>query len=93
MKRSTCVQTIDATSAYQKAVEASVTEILTWFGDESTVPTAATIAKNYAMSLGAPTLQKLFEQKYVAQALDEQVETYKRSASLESNGRRVCNTD
>ncbi len=26
------------------------------------------------MSLGAPTLQKLFEQKYVAQALDEQVD-------------------
>lgn len=50
---------IDATSAYQKAVEASVTEILTWFGDEATVPAAATTAKAYAMSLGTPTLQKL----------------------------------
>ena len=36
---------VDATSAYQKAVEASVTEILTWFGDETTVPAAATTAK------------------------------------------------
>ena len=77
---------VDATSAYQKAVEASVTEILTWFGDETTVPAAAATAKAYASSLGAPTLQKLFEQKYVAQALDEQVETYNDLTSFESNG-------
>ena len=77
---------IDATSAYQKAVEASVTEILTWFGDEATVPAAATTAKAYAMSLGTPTLQKLFEQKYVAQALDEQVETYNDLRRLKAMG-------
>lgn len=77
---------VDATSAYQKAVEASVTEILTWFGDETTVPAAATTAKAYASSLGAPTLQKLFEQKYVAQALDEQVETYNDLRRLKAMG-------
>lgn len=77
---------IDATSAYQKAVEASVTEILTWFGDEATVPAAATTAKAYAKSLSTPTLQKLFEQKYVAQALDEQVETYNDLRRLKAMG-------
>lgn len=77
---------VDATSAYQKAVEASVTEILTWFGDETTVPAAAATAKAYASSLGAPTLQKLFEQKYVAQALDEQVETYNDLRRLKAMG-------
>ena len=64
---------VDATSAYQKAVEASVTEILTWFGDETTVPTAATTAKAYAIVFGRTDTPKTFEQKYVAQALDEQV--------------------
>ena len=77
---------VDATSAYQKAVEASVTEILTWFGNETTVPAAAATAKAYASSLGAPTLQKLFEQKYVAQALDEQVETYNDLRRLKAMG-------
>lgn len=38
------------------------------------------------MSLGAPTLQKLFEQKYVAQALDEQVETYNDLRRLKAMG-------
>lgn len=50
------------------------------------MPAAATTAKAYAMSLGTPTLQKLFEQKYVAQALDEQVETYNDLRRLKAMG-------
>ncbi|MDR0745224.1 MAG: SusD/RagB family nutrient-binding outer membrane lipoprotein [Mediterranea sp.] len=59
----------DATSAFQTAVETSVSEILSWFDDD-------TSASKYAESLNTPTLQTLFEQKYIAQCADEQVETY-----------------
>lgn len=59
----------DATSAFQTGVEASVAELAGLFGDE-------TDAAAFAASLGTPTLQTLFEQKYVAQCYDEQVETY-----------------
>lgn len=59
----------DATTAFQTAVETSVSEILSWFDDD-------TSASEYAKSLGTPTLKTLFEQKYVAQSVDEQVETY-----------------
>jgi len=59
----------DATTAFQTAVETSVSEVLSWFEDD-------TSAGDYAVSLGTPTLQKVFEQKYLAQCVDEQVETY-----------------
>lgn len=59
----------DATTEFQKAVAASVSEIMGWFDDD-------TDASAYASSLGTPTLQKVFEQKYIAQSVDEQVETY-----------------
>lgn len=59
----------DATTAFQTAVKTSVGEILGWFEDE-------TSAGDYAESLGTPTLKTVFEQKYVAQSVDEQVETY-----------------
>lgn len=59
----------DATNAFKTAVETSVSEIMGWFDDD-------TSASDYAESLGTPTLQMLFEQKYLAQCVDEQVETY-----------------
>ena len=59
----------DATAAVRTAVETSVSEILVLFDDD-------TSASDYAASLGTPSLQKLFEQKYVSQSYDEQVETY-----------------
>ena len=40
-----------------------------WFDDD-------TDASAYASSLGTPTLQKVFEHKYIAQREEEQVETY-----------------
>lgn len=69
----------DATKAFQTAVETSVSEILGWFGDN-------TSASDYAKSLGAPTLQKLFEQKYLAQCVDEQIETYNDLRRLKAMG-------
>lgn len=59
----------DATTEFQKAVTASVSEIMGWFDND-------TDASAYAISLGAPSLKKVFEQKYLAQCVDEQVETY-----------------
>lgn len=59
----------DATTEFQKAVAASVSEIMGWFDDD-------TDAVAYASSLGTPTLKQVFEQKYIAQSVDEQVETY-----------------
>ena len=59
----------DGTTEFQKAVAASVSEIMGWFDDDAD-------ANAYASSLGTPTLQKVFEQKYIAQSVDEQVETY-----------------
>lgn len=69
----------DATAAFQTAVETSVSEILELFDDD-------TSAREYAESLGAPTLKKLFEQKYVAQSYDEQVETYNDLRRLKAMG-------
>lgn len=69
----------DATSAFQTAVETSVSEILGWFDDD-------TSASEYAKSLGTPTLKTLFEQKYVAQSVDEQVETYNDLRRLKAMG-------
>ncbi|WP_294082319.1 SusD/RagB family nutrient-binding outer membrane lipoprotein [Proteiniphilum sp. UBA5384] len=69
----------DATDAFQTAVGTSVSEILELFKDN-------TSASDYAESLGAPTLQKLFEQKYLAQSYDEQVETYNDLRRLKAMG-------
>ena len=69
----------DATEAFRTAVEASVNEILGLFGDDAS-------AEEFAVSLGTPTLQKLFEQKYVAQSYDEQVETYNDLRRLKAMG-------
>lgn len=70
----------DATSAFQTAVEASVSEILGWYGEDTS------IASSFAQSLGKPTLQTLFEQKYIAQCVDEQVETYNDMRRLKAMG-------
>lgn len=70
----------DATDAFQTAVETSVSEILDWFGGD------ASVASGFAESLGTPTLQILFEQKYLAQSLDEQVETYNDLRRLKAMG-------
>lgn len=60
----------DATAAFRTAVGTSVSEILGWFDEDTSV------ASGFAESLGTPTLKTLFEQKYLAQSVDEQVETY-----------------
>ncbi len=69
----------DATSAFQTAVTTSVSEILSWFDDDTDV-------SEYVKSLGTPTLKTLFEQKYVAQSVDEQVETYNDFRRLKAMG-------
>lgn len=68
----------DATEAFQAAVASSVKDVLTIcadFDEESSI-NASTIAADFAASLGTPTLKTLFEQKYLAQIVDEQVETF-----------------
>lgn len=75
----------DATTAFQTAVEASVTEVLTWFSKES-ASDIATAASTYAQSFTTIDLKTVFEQKYVAQALDEQVETYNDLRRLKAMG-------
>ena len=70
----------DVTEAYQIAVEAFVKEILTWMSDD------ISMAATFAASLGTPTLKTLFEQKYLAQCVDEQVETYNDFRRLEAMG-------
>ena len=42
------------------------------------------MAATFAASLGTPTLKTLFEQKYLAQCVDEQVETYNDFRRLEA---------
>lgn len=70
----------NATEAFQTAVETSVSEILDWFGGD------ASDASGFAESLGTPTLSELFMQKYLAQSLDEQVETYNDFRRLKAMG-------
>ena len=69
----------DATAAFQTAVASAVSEVCGWFNDP--VDAAA-----YAASLGTPTLQTLFEQKYLAQCVDEQVETFNDMRRVEAMG-------
>lgn len=59
----------DATDAFQTAVKTAVGEIMTLVKDDTDVAT-------FVESLGSPTLQTLFEQKYLAQSYDEQIEAY-----------------
>lgn len=59
----------NATDAFQTAVKAAVSEIMTLAKDDTDVAA-------FVESLGIPTLQTLFEQKYLAQSYDEQIETY-----------------
>ena len=56
-----------------------MSEILDIFGE-------STDAKAFAESLGTPTLQLLFEQKFVAQSHDEQIETYNDFRRLKAMG-------
>ena len=69
----------DATEAFQAAVTSAVTDIL---GED------ASGAGDFAASLGKPTLKLLFEQKYLAQCVDEQVETYNDIRRCEAMGER-----
>ena len=59
----------NATDAFQTAVKAAVSEIMALAKDDTDVAA-------FVESLGTPTLQTLFEQKYLAQSYDEQIETY-----------------
>lgn len=71
----------DATEAFQTAVAASVDEIYSWFGENGG-------GEEYAESLGTPTLQTVFEQKYLAQCVDEQIETYNDIRRVEAMGEK-----
>ena len=72
----------DATEAFQAAVTSAVTHILTIIGED------ASGAGDFAASLGKPTLKLLFEQKYLTQCVDEQVETYNDIRRCEAMGER-----
>lgn len=70
----------DATEAFQAGVTSAVTDILTIVDED------ASGAAEFAASLGKPTLKLLFEQKYLAQCVDEQVETYNDIRRCEAMG-------
>lgn len=72
---------VNASDAFKTAVVTSVSEILDLFDDEAS-PT------DFAESLGTPTLKKLFEQKYIAQSYDEQIETYNDLRRLKKMGEK-----
>lgn len=59
----------DATTAFQTAVKAAVSEIMNLAKDDTDITA-------FIETLGTPTLQTLFEQKYLAQSYDEQIEAY-----------------
>ncbi len=82
----------DATNAFQKAVISSVNEVNSYMtaiynesGFEDFLKAKAE-AEAYATSLGTPDLKKVFEQKYLAQCIDEQVETYNDIRRLQAMG-------
>lgn len=75
----------DATEAFQAAVTSSVSDVLTIMSED------ASVVADFAASLGTPTLQTLFEQKYLAQCVDEQVETYNDLRRLEAMGESYIN--
>ena len=76
----------DATEAFQTAVKNSVVEVYGFFGEDGNAA-----ADEYVATLGKPTLQTLFEQKYLAQCVDEQVETYNDLRRLEAMGESYIN--
>ncbi|WP_297901325.1 SusD/RagB family nutrient-binding outer membrane lipoprotein [uncultured Parabacteroides sp.] len=76
----------DATEAFQTAVKSSISDIYSFFGEDGSADAAT-----FAESLGTPTLKTLFEQKYVAQCVDEQVETYNDLRRLEAMGESYIN--
>lgn len=71
----------DATKAFHTAVESSIKDVYSFNKEDATE-----IAASYAEGLGTPTLKILFEQKYLAQCVDEQVETYNDLRRLEAMG-------
>ena len=77
----------DATEAFQKAVTSAVADIYDICGEKN----GDAVAADFATSLGKPTLQTLFEQKYLAQCVDEQVETYNDLRRLEAMGESYIN--
>lgn len=68
-----------ADTEFKTAVTTSISEILGWFDDD-------TDASSYVDGLGTPTLETLFKQKYIAQCVDEQVETYNDLRRLKAMG-------
>jgi len=60
----------DATDAFRKGVASSINEQASWLGDDEADGAA------YAATLPIPTLKEVFEQKYIALAVDGQPETY-----------------
>ncbi|MGN0282121.1 MAG: SusD/RagB family nutrient-binding outer membrane lipoprotein [Prevotella sp.] len=74
----------DATVAFQTAVAESVDEIYSWFGEDGG-------GDAFAESLGTPDLKAVFEQKYLAQCVDEQIETYNDIRRVEAMGEKYIN--
>lgn len=58
-----------ATEAFQAGICTAMDEEASWFGDDFG-------SADFAASLGEATLEKIMQQKYLAMAIDEQVETY-----------------
>ena len=72
----------DATDAFKSGVISAVTDVMTLMDGD------ASVAEKFAASLGKPTLKLLFEQKYLAQCIDEQVETFNDVRRCEAMGER-----
>ena len=66
----------DATEDFQKAVALSIEEQSEWAAALGKEFEFTTTGKAYATSLGKPDLKSVFQQKYIAGVVDEQVETY-----------------
>lgn len=86
-------QGADATAAFEAGVEASVKEIIGFANTVNqgnnlgqTVQDAEAEAAAYVAALGTPTLQKVFEEKYVAMSYDGQAETYNDLRRLDAMG-------
>ena len=75
----------DATAAFQTAVTASIEEIFDLVGPDYIDKNNSDV-NAYVASLGTPDLKKLFQQKYLAQCMDEQVETYNDIRRLQAMG-------
>ncbi len=72
----------DATEAFQAGVAASIDEQASWLGDDAD-------GAAYAATLGTPTLKDVFNQKYIALAVDGQPETYNDIRRFEAMGDNV----